>query len=1245
MPEESRDASAGEQRRLAAIVFTDVVSYSARMGRDEASTMALVKVDFAFMRELCERHRGEVLNTMGDGMLMCFPSAVEAVATALEIQKQFGLRTEAEPPEKALQHRIGIHVGDVVFQDGNVSGDGVNIAARLESKAPYGGICVSQIVRDTVKGKLDMWAVYLGEQKFKNIAEPIAVYTIAPPGSGLESRPATPPPTRELATQLRWRLAAVVAVLVLGGYFALRHNPAAPAPAAISRAAPAPVAPAPEKPVPSTPARKLAEQAQALARKPSFTREELSLAGDLTSKACELEPELAFAWGTRAEVSASYVYRGWDTEGRRARDAETWARRAMALDAREPGALFALGVISRSQGVFKNAERLLQQAIETTPDYGRFRLELAQVFSDQGQLEHARSIIREAIDRNPRDQLAHYNLAMTYANYNGGSGASTENRKNAIRELDAALALGPMANALLLKAGIIGSWDGDVKRMRELLDTLTPEQRTDDRAVYWALRCGLLERNAEHILSAAALTAQDYIDDVQGPKAWFVALAHGLAGREELARSQWKAAETVMRERLQRNPENQRDRVTLITTMAWQGREEEVTRELAALEPRIREQLTPWTAHWLARVYAGLGDAGHAVPYLRRALNQMIFVTDKTVPLDPWWDRLRGQPEFEALLAEIGAAPSAPRPARVATTPPPPETKSAPVAAKPVAVESAQKPPPTAAPDAKSIAVLPFANLSSDPANAFFADGVHEDVITNLAKIHDLRVISRTSVMGYRDTRKSIREIAAELGVAKLLEGSVRRAGNHARITAQLIDARTDEHVWAETYDRDLNDVFAVQSEIARKIAGTLQATLTDAEKNLIETRPTTNQKAYDLYVKAREAGPFRDWINLLVQAVAEDPNFALAQAELSRAYAHSYWSTQAGDQTADSLARSKAALDIAIRLAPDAPETHFAIGDYYYRTTRDWERAWQELRLVETKIPNDSALMQQLAYTARRTGRWNEAMDYFDRARRLDPLERGARFTYPLETLATLRRFGEARNLAAEAVSSFNDFPWFNWVRISLDYELDGDRPAFERSMAVLPGGKMSELMSGSLVRERLCQAIRFGDRETIDRLLNDPSRQFINSEQSIVNDPVSLHRAALAFLEGKTDDAVREANAAIAYYRAGEWKPRQEVWVLLGLARAESYAGRADEAMHDAGEALARSVKEDAWDAVFIRPEVGRVYAALGRRDEALAVLRDMMTKPSGMTPRQVRDDPFWSRLKDDPRFEEILQSAKPL
>ena len=204
-------------RRLEAILITDVTGYSARMQRDEPGTQQLVRRDFARMRELGAQHGGEVLNTMGDGMLLCFPSAVQAVACALEIQLEFGRRRAQPPAGGALEHRIGIHIGDVVRHEGTVTGDGVNIAARLQTKAPPGGICVSQMVHDTVKGKLPMQAVFLGPEAFKNIAEPIPIYHLAAEGGATLSRPSLPVRARS-PRRLGLAAAAVVAVAALGGW-------------------------------------------------------------------------------------------------------------------------------------------------------------------------------------------------------------------------------------------------------------------------------------------------------------------------------------------------------------------------------------------------------------------------------------------------------------------------------------------------------------------------------------------------------------------------------------------------------------------------------------------------------------------------------------------------------------------------------------------------------------------------------------------------------------------------------------------------------------------------------------------------------------------------------------------------------------------------------------------------------------------------------------------------------------------
>ena len=314
-------------------------------------------------------------------------------------------------------------------------------------------------------------------------------------------------------------------------------------------------------------------------------------------------------------------------------------------------------------------------------------------------------------------------------------------------------------------------------------------------------------------------------------------------------------------------------------------------------------------------------------------------------------------------------------------------------AARRSAPPTSEKPAPAVpfAPD-KSIAVLPFANMSPDKDNEFFADGVHEDVITNLAKIRDLKVISRTSVLAYRDpASRNLKRIAAELGVATVLEGSVRRAGTKVRVTAQLIDARTDEHLWAETYDRDLTDVFAIQSTLAQEIAAALKANLTVGERALIADRPTQNLEAYDLYVRARAMAATgglsgattlantQRIIALLEQALAKDPAFALAYMQLSQLHGRMYWFASM-DPTVERRERAKAARDAAMRVAPTRPETRMARGIYSYYCENDWAAALAEYRAAETGMPNDAFLIYSIGLAQRRLGRLTDALASFSR-------------------------------------------------------------------------------------------------------------------------------------------------------------------------------------------------------------------------------------------------------------------------
>ena len=314
---------------------------------------------------------------------------------------------------------------------------------------------------------------------------------------------------------------------------------------------------------------------------------------------------------------------------------------------------------------------------------------------------------------------------------------------------------------------------------------------------------------------------------------------------------------------------------------------------------------------------------------------------------------------------------------------------------------------------------MPFENLSSDKENAYFTDGVQDEILTDLAKIADLKVISRTSVMQYKSgLARNLRKIGEELGVAHVVEGSVQRAANKVRVNAQLIDARNDAHLWAQTYDRDLADVFAIQSEIAKAIADQLQAKLSPNEKKAIEQPPTTDLAAFDLYSRAKSllltAGfsatnepDLRKAIELLDEAVKRDPSFFDAYCQL--AYAHeTLYAVFGSDHTPARLALAEAALQAATRLRPDAGETHLARAQYLYYGLRDYAGALAELESARRTLPNDPRLFELTGYILRRRGQQEEGLRNLERAVELDP-----RNFYTLQQIALsyqhLGRYAEA--------------------------------------------------------------------------------------------------------------------------------------------------------------------------------------------------------------------------------------------
>src|SRR5437899_7634238 len=321
----------------------------------------------------------------------------------------------------------------------------------------------------------------------------------------------------------------------------------------------------------------------------------------------------------------------------------------------------------------------------------------------------------------------------------------------------------------------------------------------------------------------------------------------------------------------------------------------------------------------------------------------------------------------------------------------------------------------------KSIAVLPFENLSDDKENAYFAGGIQDDILTKLSKIVDLKVISRTSVMQFRRKAPNIRDIGKALGVSNILEGSVRRSGNKVRINVQLIDANSDQHIWANDYDRDLTDVFAIQSDLAHEIANALQAKLSDAEKALMERKPTENGEAYLAFVQAHDLqcavedfGKLKQSEQLYARAVELDPKFALALARYSQLES---WIFHIYDPTRERRQKARALAEQALQLQPDLPEAHLALGFSYYYGDNNYDAAQKEFEIARRGLPNESEVYLALGAIQRRQGKWAESTVNLEKAASLNPKD-----SFPLQQLAfnyqVLRNYDTANKTIDRALA-----------------------------------------------------------------------------------------------------------------------------------------------------------------------------------------------------------------------------------
>jgi serine/threonine protein kinase/tetratricopeptide (TPR) repeat protein len=548
------------------------------------------------------------------------------------------------------------------------------------------------------------------------------------------------------------------------------------------------------------------------------------------------------------------------------------------------------------------------------------------------------------------------------------------------------------------------------------------------------------------------------------------------------------------------------------------------------------------------------------------------------------------------------------------------------------------------------IAVLPLENLSNDKEDASFADGVQDDVLTKLAKIADLKVISRTSVMHYRGERNT-RKIGNALRVSHVLEGSVRKTGTRLHMNAQLIDTRNDTHVWAEQYDGDLNEVFAIQSDIAQKVAEHLKVNLSVLEKKAINQKPTGDVLAYESYIRGKDAvesyvdrddqrRSLIEAIDLLNDATGRDPGFALAYCYCARAHALIYF--LGFDSTPARAALAEQAVNAALRLSPDLREAHLAKADCYFRCYRDYERASAELARARPGLPNSASFFWVAGYIDRRRGRWDAATGEFEKAADLDPRNLNA-VNHLGDHYRQLRRFDQARRWWLKQAGQFAPHArLFEAFAAWMDFSATGETTKFRTALQALP---LEINPAAAITSVRVLIELTDHDYSEARRVLTaSPLSEFQDIDYTFYY-PRAWYEAQIARAQGdelKARDAWRAARQAL------ELKPQahhDDPRTLAVLAQIDAGLGRKEQAISEGRRAVdLMPISKDAYDGPLVLQGLAQVYVWTGEKERAMEVLEKLVRFPGYVAYGYLLRDPIWDPLRGDPRFEKIVASLAP-
>jgi TolB-like protein/predicted Zn-dependent protease len=868
---------------------------------------------------------------------------------------------------------------------------------------------------------------------------------------------------------------------------------------------------------------------------------------------------------------------------------------------------------------YRAAREELVKAQRELPNNAQVFQMFGQMNRWEGRWEEASQNLQRSVELDPRNASTITDLAWVYI---------------ALRKYEEADALATRLQALEPRSPILRCGRGfiglearaDTASLSAVLDTIESESpQSATEVADLSFRLARYERDPTKAARALANMPREGKIDMNYapfPHTWYEGLLAKLRQDVTAAHSAFTAARSETEKLVHAQRGNAVPLGVLALIDAELGDKEKAIAEARTacdMLPSTKNALDGvWLMTNLARIYALTGENDLALEQLEvlsKLASSWFGFSYGDLHLNPEWDQLRGDPRFEKLVEE---------------------------SKKPVVLESLQPLP-------SGIAVLPFENLSADPENAFFTDGVQDEILNNLAKIADLKVISRTSVMQYKTgAKRNLRQIANELGVAHVVEGSVQRAANHVRVSAQLIDAKTDAHLWANSYDRPLDDVFAIQSEIAKAIAAQLQAKLSPAEKAAIGQPPTSNLIAYDRYLRARKLGAsqtgrvpgeMREVIRLLDQAVAYDPTFVLAYCDLARAHAYAYH--LGVDRTPARVALAKTARDAALRLGPDRGEPHLAAADVAFHCDLDYETALKEVDIARGKLPNDAFVFALPAYIHRRQGHWENCAKDLEHAVQLDPRNIWL-LQDTAQTYQFLRRFPEAAatwdRALAVAPADPNTRVWRALVDLDSRAEMQPMRDVIEKIISEDPSAV--DAIPEHWLYLTLC---RRDGAEMTRALASLPPEGIIRRDLIL---PRSFCEGLIARTRG---DAMATETAFTAARVEMEKILREQpdyAQALCVMGMSDAALGRKEDAIREGRRAVELlPVTKDMMAGGIVLANLAIIYAWTGETDLALEQLATAIRFPSSnfLSYGQLKLHPFWDPLRGDPRFENLLEDSK--